>query len=160
MLKELIKVNASFKACFKLRLAGVVSEDVLQSIYDSGLKEHTELMGYVSHEEAVKLQQQSQVLLLVEIDSHETKGILPGKLYEYMAARRPILAIGPQHWDAAEIIEDTLSGASLGYGSKNGLKDVILKWFEAFQNGSLTTESKDIEKYSRRELSRELANLI
>ena len=160
VLDELIKANDAFKACFKLRLAGVASEDVLKSIYDSGLKEHTELMGYLSHEEAVKLQQQSQVLLLVEIDSHETKGILPGKLYEYMAARRPILAIGPQKWDAADIITDTHSGASFGYRSKNGLKDVILKWFEAYQNGSLTTESKGIEKYSRRELSRELAKLI
>ena len=103
-IKELVKENNAFKACFKLRLAGVVSEDVLQSIYDSGLKEHTELVGYVSHDEAVKLQQESQVLLLVEIDSYETKGILPGKLFEYMAARRPILAIGPSHWDANQII--------------------------------------------------------
>jgi glycosyltransferase involved in cell wall biosynthesis len=160
VLEELIKANEAFKACFKLRLAGVVSEDVLKSIYDSGLKEHTEMLGYLSHEEAVKLQLQSQVLLLIEIDSNETKGILPGKLYEYMAARRPILAIGPPHWDASMIITDTLSGACFGYGSKNGLKDVILKWFEAYQNGNLTTQSKGIKKYSRRELSRELAKLI
>lgn len=160
VLEDLLKVNAAFKACFKLRLAGVVSKDVLKSIYDSGLQDHTELMGYVSHEAAVKLQQESQVLLLVEIDSHETKGILPGKLYEYMAARRPILAIGPSQWDAATIIGETQSGATFGYGSKNGLKDVILEWFEAYQKGSLTTASKGIEKYSRRELTRELAKRI
>ena len=160
VLEELIQENRVFKEHFKLRLAGVVSEDVLQSIYDSGLREFTELIGYVSHEKAIKLQQESQVLLLVEIDSHETKGILPGKLYEYMVARRPIIAIGPPHWDAAEIIEDTHSGASFEYGSKNEIKDVILKWFEAYQNGSLTTESKGIEQYSRRELSGELAKLI
>ena len=160
VLEELLRGNEAFKACFKLRLAGVVSEDVLKSIYDSGLQDYTELIGYVSHEMAVQLQQESQVLLLVEIDSHETKGILPGKLYEYMAARRPILAIGPPQWDAATIIGETHSGATFGYGSKNGLKDVILEWFEAYQKGSLTTAPKGIEKYSRRELSRELAKLI
>ena len=160
VLEELIQENSTFKECFKLRLAGVVSEDVLQSIYDSGLREFTELIGYVSHDRAIKLQQESQVLLLVEIDSHETKGILPGKLYEYMATKRPILAIGPSHWDAASIIEDTHSGASFGYGSKKRLKDVILKWFVAYQNESLEAESEGIEKYSRKALSRELAKLI
>ena len=160
VLAQLLEENQPFKQHFKLRLAGVVSEDVLQRIYDSGLENHTELLGYVSHERAIQLQQESQVLLLVEIDSPETEGILPGKLYEYMAAKRPILAIGPKNWDANQIISDTNTGVVFNYESKTDLKNVILKWFAAFQKGNLNTESKGVEKYSRRELTRELSKLI
>ena len=160
VLAQLLEENEPFKQHFKLRLAGVVSEDVLKSIHDSGLETYTELLGYVSHDQAIQLQQESQVLLLVEIDSLETRGILPGKLYEYIAAKRPILAIGPKNWDANQIISDTNTGATFDYESKTDLKNVILKWFAAYQKGNLKTESKGVEKYSRRELTRELSKLI
>jgi hypothetical protein len=97
---------------------------------------------------------------LVDVDYHETQGILPGKLYEYMVAKRPILAIGPKNWDANQIISDTNTGATFDYESKIDLKNVILKWFAAYQKGNLKTESKGVEKYSRRELTRELSKLI
>ena len=84
----------------QLQLIGVVSEDVLENVYAYGLGDYTKLFGYLSHEEAQTYQRKSQVLLLVEIDSEETKGIIPGKLFEYMAAGRPILGIGPGAWDA------------------------------------------------------------
>ncbi|MRX64639.1 glycosyltransferase [Maribacter luteus] len=160
VLGELVNENEGLKTSFKLRLAGVISEDVLQTIKDSGLENHTEILGYISHEEAITLQQQSQVLLLVEIDSKETRGILPGKLYEYMAAERPILAIGPEKWDAAQIIADTHSGFSFGYSDENELKDVLLKWFWAYKNEGLVMKSVGLEKFSRRELTKELAKHI
>jgi len=160
VLAQLVQENETFKQSFKLRLAGIVSEDVLQSIYSSGLKEHIELVGYLSHGQAIKLQQESQVLLLVEIDSEETVGILPGKLYEYISARRPILAIGPNNWDAVQIIEGTRSGTTFDYQSEIALKDVILKWFAAYTEGKLNIPSEGVEKYSRRELTQELSKLI
>ncbi|NND78374.1 MAG: glycosyltransferase family 4 protein [Maribacter sp.] len=160
VLAQLRKEHESFRQYFKLRLAGVVSEDVLKSINESGLENCTELLGYVSHKRALQLQQESQVLLLVEIDSPETKGILPGKLYEYMAAKRPILAIGPKNWDASKIITETNTGVTFDYTSKTDLKNVILNWFAAYQKGNLKTDSKGVEKYSRRALTKELSKLI
>lgn len=160
VLSELIKDNGQFARNFKLQLAGVVSDDVLHSIYISGLKDNTELKGYVSHKEALKIQRESQILLLVEINSRETTGILPGKLYEYMAARRPILAVGPSDWDASAIITETKSGVFFDYFSETHLKNVILEWFDAFQNNSLNLDSTGLEKYSRRELTGELSKLL
>ncbi|WP_282056053.1 glycosyltransferase family 4 protein [Maribacter luteus] len=160
VLGELVNENEGFKTNLKLRLAGVISEDVLQTIKDSGLENHTEILGYVSHEEAIAVQQKSQVLLLVEIDSEETRGILPGKLYEYMAAARPILAIGPEKWDAAQIIADTRSGFSFGYWDNKELKNVLLNWFSAYKDDGLKMKAKGLGKYSRRELTKELAKLI
>ncbi|MBT8301561.1 MAG: glycosyltransferase, partial [Maribacter sp.] len=160
VLAQLRKEYESFRQYFKLRLAGVVSEDVLKSINESGLENCTELLGYVSHKRALQLQQESQVLLLVEIDSPETKGILPGKLYEYMAAKRPILAIGPKNWDASQIITETNTGVTFDYTSNTDLKNVILNWFAAYQKGNLKTNCKGVEKYSRRARTKELSKLI
>jgi hypothetical protein len=52
----------------------------------------------------------NRVLLLIEIDSPETKSIIPGKLFEYMVSNRPIIAIGPNGSDFAEIITETNTG--------------------------------------------------
>jgi hypothetical protein len=60
----------------------VVSQEVLQTITQVGLHSYLNNMGYVSHAEAIA--KKSQVLLLIEIDSPETKSIIPGKLFEYM----------------------------------------------------------------------------
>ena len=161
VLSTLIQESEAFKQNFKLKLAGVISEDVLQRIYDYGLENYTELVGYLSHENAVKLQQRSQVLLLVEIDSDETKGILPGTLYEYMAAKRPILAIGPKGWEAGQIISDTKTGTTFEYHSQQSdIKNVILEWFVKYQQNNLKLSSSIIKKYSRRELTKELSKLL
>src|SRR5690606_3927316 len=83
VLSELIQENEAFNTYFELKLIGVVSDDVIASISEFGLDAYVKVIGYVSHEEAIKAQRQSQVLLLVEIDSEDTKAIIPGKLFEY-----------------------------------------------------------------------------
>src|SRR5690606_11096766 len=77
-LSELIYEYPDLKKCFKLQLAGVISSDVLESIYFYGLQPYTHLLGYLSHDEALQYQKKSQVLLLIEIDAEETQGIIPG----------------------------------------------------------------------------------
>ena len=117
-------------------------------------------MGYVSHSEALKLQNQSQVLLLVEINSSETRAIIPGKIFEYLAAKRPIIALGPKESDIEEILNDTKAGKFFNYWDDNKLKTEILDLYEEFKRGNLEIASQGIEKFSRRELTRQMALLI
>lgn len=159
-LSELAAENREFEKSLEIKLAGAVSDTVLESLKKYNLFRLTRLFGYVSHQEAVRLQHESRVLLLVEIDSPETRAILPGKLFEYLAARRPIIALGPKDSDIKKIIEDTESGKFFTPREKDQLKTVLLGYFEAFQNDTLHLLSKNIEKYSRREVSREMSRLI
>lgn len=159
-LMELVSEDESFAQKFKLKLAGAVSDEVLNSIKSYGLNAYLDLAGYVSHEQALRLQRSSQVLLLIEIDSRETEVIIPGKLFEYMAAERPILAIGPKDWDVQNIIEETKTGYIFGYSDKDKIKRAIRELYKKYQQGSLKTESIGLERYSRRYLTEKLASLL
>ena len=160
VLKELIKENEDFAKDLQLKLVGKVSEAVIRAIKNHGLDPNLELVGYVSHQEANKLQRSSQVLLLIEINSEETKGIIPGKVFEYLAAKRPIIAIGPENWDVNEIITETSSGNSFVYQDHENLKAQIFKYYLEYKQGTLEIASKNIEKYSRRNLTSALTKLI
>ncbi|WP_127845165.1 glycosyltransferase family protein [Psychroflexus aestuariivivens] len=157
---ELISENLAFKDFFELKLVGKVSDVVLDSIYKAGLKQYVSVEGYLDHDESVQRQRSAQVLLLIEIDKTETQGIIPGKIFEYLAAKRPILAIGPENWDVDRIIAETKSGQCFSYKDKLDLKVYILNCFNKFLKGKLKVDSENITKYSRKNLTKSLINLI
>ncbi|WP_347372665.1 glycosyltransferase family 4 protein [Aequorivita sp. Q41] len=160
VLSELCSENPLFKNDLQLKFAGAVSEELKKSLEDFQLLSNCSFLGYVSHSEALKLQKQSQVLLLVEINSAETRAIIPGKLFEYLAAKRPIIALGPKESDIEGIITETNSGKFFSYWDNNELKAEILHYYENFKKGELIISSEGIEKYSRRALTKQMAALI
>lgn len=160
ILAQLVAENADFQRYFQLRLVGVVGEEVMKSIEAAGLKDYIALEPYVEHQEAIRLQRQSQILLLVEINSDDTRGIIPGKVFEYLAARRPILAIGPEKWEAGLMVQNNEAGCTFDYKAESDLKEVILKWFGAYKNNELHPGVIQIEQFSRRSLTQKLAKLL
>ena len=159
-LQELITENKEFNKQFQLKLIGAVSAEVLQSIKEFGLNNHVNHLGYLPHHEAIMEQRSSQVLLLIEIDSQETRCIIPGKLFEYMVSERPIIAIGPEHADFAQIIKETNTGAFFKYDELEALKTQILYYFEQFQQNNLKVFPVGLQQYSRISLTEKLAKLL
>ena len=160
VLGELIRENSSFRNHFQLKLVGAVSEEVLASIHEEGLGKNLLVVGYVSHSEAVKIQRNSGVLLLIEINSKDTRGIIPGKFFEYMASKRPIIALGPEKWDVERILYETGSGNYFNYFQKEELKHRILAYYGLFLKDHLRSDSRNMEKYTRRNLTGKLAELL
>lgn len=159
-LQELILENEAFKLQFQLKLIGAVSNEVLQSIAEFGLNNHLNYLGYLPHDEAIIEQRSSQVLLLIEIDSEETKCIIPGKLFEYMVSERPIIAIGPVEADFAQIIKETNTGAFFTYDELESLKAKIQCCFEQYQQNNLMVYPVGLQEYSRKALTEKLAKLL
>jgi glycosyltransferase involved in cell wall biosynthesis len=159
-LAELTEENKLFAQYFKLKLIGAVSKEVLQSIENFGLQAFVQNLGYVSHEEALVHQRTSQVLLLIEIDSEETKCIIPGKLFEYMVSERPILAIGPADSDFESIIKTTNTGVFFHYHEKDALKAAILAQFEQYLQNNLSVHVVGLQQYSRKNLTAQLVKLL
>ena len=159
-LKELIKENADFKKDFELKLIGAVSQEVLDAITEFKLDKYLNNLGYVSHKMAVEQQRKSQVLLLVEIDSEETKSIIPGKLFEYMVSERPIIGIGPEGSDFSEIIQNTNTGVFVKYDEIKKLKSSILSYYEEYKTGKLKSSAIGLQYYSRKNLTQKLSKLL
>ncbi|MBA4134664.1 MAG: glycosyl transferase family 1 [Flavobacterium sp.] len=159
-LKELTKENQDFAADFQLKLLGAVSQEVLDTIAEFKLNDFVLNLGYVSHQEAVAHQRKSQVLLLIEIDSEDTKSIIPGKVFEYMVSERPIIAIGPEDSDFAEIITSTNTGVFFTYDEKEKLKELLLKYYQDYKANNLKVHAVGLQQYSRKSLTEQLSKLV
>lgn len=159
-LKEILKENKQFRNDFQLQLVGKVSSEIIDTIKEFKLDMYLNVIGYVSHTEALKYQRSSQVLLLIEIDSYETIGIIPGKLFEYMAAERPILAIGPVKSDVERIIKDTNAGKYFNYDHLEEVKQYILDCYQKYQQNDLKVHGIGLQYYSRKKLTEKLAEII
>ncbi len=159
-LKEVIHEIPEFRNHLEIKLIGTVSQEVLETISQFGLNPYLNNLGYVSHQEAIKHQRKSQVLLLIEIDSENTKSIIPGKLFEYMVSERPIIAIGPLGSDFASIIIETNTGVFADYTEKEKLKATILNYYNQFLTGNLQSHAVGLQHYSRKNLTEKLAILL
>ncbi|WP_298534041.1 glycosyltransferase family 4 protein [uncultured Algibacter sp.] len=159
-ISELIVEDPQFEKDFLLRFVGVVGESVLDSLRDFNLSDCVDNVGYVSHKESIAYQKKSQLLLLIEIDSNDTKSIIPGKLFEYMVSGRPIIGIGPKDTDVENILIETNTGNYFNYDDYESLKSTILEHYKAFKSGNLQAYPIGLQKYHRKALTKSLSKLL
>ncbi len=141
---------------------GNVDSEVVASAQSAGLGERISTAGYVSHETAIQRMRESAVLLLVIPDVPAAAEIITGKIYEYMASRRPILAIGPPDGDAGRILEETRTGRMFAREDVEGIEGFLLDEVNRFQMEGLVpgTWSAAARKYERRNLTGQFADLL
>lgn len=113
--------------------------------------------GFVTHQQAIKELQSSHLLLLVFHDTAHNEGHMPGKIFEYLAAKTPILCLEDQKTMAGKIIEDCHSGVALPFHDKGKIKNYILT---VYQNPVFSVDVQKIETYSRRHLTEKLRQYI
>ena len=159
-LKSLLIDHQGLAEDLEIKLVGKVDFTVISSLKDYGLSRFVKKIDYLPHDEVIQCQRQSQVLLLIINDTPNSGMILTGKFFEYMAARRPILCLGPRDGDAARILGETHTGLLAGFGEVNALKQHILHFYQNFKNGTLNVQSIEIEKYSRKELTHDLSVIL
>lgn len=160
VLQRLSSEDPKFKSELEVKLVGKVDDSVVASLKSYDLGYALNLVPYVPHHEVVKVQQQSRLLLLVLNNARTAKGILTGKFFEYMSAKRPVLAIGPVDGDAAEILRETNAGTIAGYNDEALLYAQVKEAHQKFTAGKLEVNSSGIEKYSRKVLTGELAKIL
>ena len=160
VLSEIISSNKSFENDLEVKLVGKTDYSVIESLKRFNIKKNVTITNYLSHKEAIDLQQRSQILLLLINRTKNAMGILTGKIFEYMSSKRPILLIGPADGDAAEIINETNTGKVVDFDDEIYLKKIVNEYYDLFKNKKLGVESKGIEKYSRRELTKKLAVIL
>lgn len=160
VLSEEVLKDTDFANDLEIKLVGSVDYSVTESIEAAGLGNYVNKISYVPHNEVVKIQQQSQVLLLLINDTPNAKVILPGKFFEYMAARRPILCIGPRDGDAAEVILETNAGYVSEKDDKESIRKAINELYSRFRTGKNIVDSKGIARFSRESLTGRMAECL
>lgn len=158
--RRLSEESKEFADQLEIKLVGKVDHSVVESVKHYGLGNALNLIEYMPHHEVVKVQQQSRLLLLVLNNTRTAKGILTGKFFEYMSAKRPILAVGPVDGDAAEILRESNAGTIAGYTDDELMYVHVKEAFEKFKAGRLEVNSVGIEKYSRTQLTDQLAGVL
>jgi len=159
-LSDLVKSNTNFESDLEIKLVGKVDASVTELIEKYELKKYLNKIEYLNHDEVVKLQNQSHVLLLILNNTINAKGILTGKFFEYLAARRPIICIGPVDGDVAKIMDETNAGWVIDFEDYERMKRELMSLYQKFINNDLNSEIKNIEKYSRRNLAKKLSELL
>lgn len=136
-----------------LRFIGTVSPEHRKKIGTIPEK-NIELIPYVDHRRAIEYMSSSSVLLLIIPDNKNNKGIVTGKLFEYMAVRRPVLLLGPLDGDAAELIRTSKAGEILEPDNSEGILQLLNDWKIKLP------EVRPDENYSRKKLTQKLADLL
>ncbi len=153
-------VNKYPELNIKFRLAGNISFSIEKVIKKYGLWDSFESLGYVEHEMLAGILKGSTVLLYVFPKTENYKGS-SGKLFEYLAARRPIIAIDNIESDAAEIINECEAGICFSPEDKEGLMHYLEHLVAVFnERGVIKAGNGKHMKYSRKNLTAGLSEFL
>ena len=149
-----------FRQALRLRLVGKVDAEVLQAIAAEGLADNVVAPGPCNHAAAVREQRSASVLLLPLRQDPQYRPILPGKLFEYLAARRPILGIGQEDGAMARVIDSASAGITAGWDNAGAVRQFLEAAWRQHLAGGVPATTGDIAPYTRRAITHELAGLL
>lgn len=161
VIKELVEEYSEFSKHFCFRSIGNIDQSIIAEIQKRELLPFIEIINYIPHKEVITELKKAWVLILKIRNSQNQLSTLPGKLLEYFASRRPIISIGPPNSDSAVAIAECGAGRTFQIEHKEQLKQEILRYFNDFLKGKKhTINNKHLNKYSRFELTRKLADCL
>lgn len=160
VLGGMCRSDETFCKLLKIRFIGKTDFSVFESLERYGLSGCSEKIDYVPHDEALKLSAGSAVLLLLINNTPNSLGIIPGKVFEYLATRRPILCIGPLAGDSARIVSETKSGPVVDFNDEDGLRTALRELFSQYTANDRLKNETTIDQYSRKALAGNIAGLL
>jgi glycosyltransferase involved in cell wall biosynthesis len=147
----------------KMRFVGVLADGIREHIVKSGLENILEEVGYVPHQESIRYLQKTTVLLLVNPVTKDEEMVIPGKVYEYLAAQKPIINITKETAETAVLIGLCKSGQTFNRGMQPQLEayltELIAEWMQK-KNLDLQHDGNVTEQYSRGAITEELTRLL
>jgi glycosyltransferase involved in cell wall biosynthesis len=146
---------------FRLRLIGRVGYDYIDTLAEQhGVQAYIDTTGVIAHTEAIRHQQSASALLLINIVAPRgSNGIISGKLPEYLGARRPILAIGPEDRSVSALLRTT--GTGQWAATPADIADILERWISRRGPPEASmTDTGAIAAYSRAEQGRVLAGIL
>lgn len=149
-----------FREDLRIRLVGKVDKEILESIKAAGLSANVVALGPQNHATAILEQRAATVLLLPMRNDAQYRPILPGKLFEYLAARRPILGIGQEDGAMARVLFSAKAGITADWEDTAPMRAFLANAWRQHCEGGVPATDGDISPYTRRNLTHALAQLL
>ncbi len=161
VLQRMCEEVEGFRENLELQLVGQVDYSVREAYEAAGLAGNVKLPGSLPRREALQLTMDSPILLLLLNQQPNARGRIPGKLFEYLASRRPVLCLGPTDSDVAGILTETGAGTTADYGDETAIRAILEELYQKFREGKLAEPvDSSIEKYSIEKLTGKVAGFL
>ena len=144
----------------ELHFAGFLRKENQKLIKKLNLQEFVYDHGFVSHKEALSKMVSSDIVWLTISDKMKNESILPGKIYEYFAAKKPILACVPE--GAAKIVAQEYPNSFICSSNNiNEIKEMLIKIYKIYSEGNFTqVDDNFLTNYRRDFLTEQLTKLF
>lgn len=159
-MEKLTETDSAFASSLRLVLCGKTDREVLDSITGNALVDYMENLGYLDHNEVVRHIAEASVLILPLRKEPEYRATLPGKLFEYLASRRPTLGIGQKDGAMAAVLRETGAGEVFDWTEEDAIYEWLKDKFEKFRKGGLQDNEADLSRYTRKNLAEAYAALL
>ncbi|WP_276369965.1 glycosyl transferase [Chryseolinea sp. H1M3-3] len=160
-LEQLIITDAELKSKIHVDFVGEVHSQVKNFIQaSSALASVTSFTSSVPHKELISMYGKSSLLLLILTGYKDAEGYMPGKLFEYLATGLPIIGTGPENGDAANLLASTGAGEMIEGDKQEKIKEKIMEYFSQWKTGAVVLHKRESEKYSRKNVTKELIELL
>lgn len=161
-LHALLTRRPALRTAIEVRLIGTILERHVRCIAELGLADVVHYCGVVPHNQAVAAQMAADVLLLVVGKGAGSEVVLTGKVFEYLGAGRPILALAPLDGPAAALVRDSATGTVVDAEDVPTISQAIEAYYEQWQAGQLryTPCEAVVATYNRRTQTGRLAELF
>lgn len=158
-ISELINEEKIDKNKIEIKFFGAMPDNLHGKADKFNLRDIISFGGNLIREDSVIEQRNAQILLYFQL--HSFKGIYSGKIFEYLAAQRPILVTGGEKDVVAKLLEETKAGVHIV--EKEELKRVLVEYYQEFlEKGRVSYHgiSEEINKYSYIEMARKFADIL
>lgn len=153
-LSSYVKSNPEFAQKLRIRLIGALDTSVKEDLARYDLLQFTHFENFVPHERVLEELAACSLLLLPLNNVKSQKGIVTGKLFEYLASQQAILAVGPKDGDAAAILKEQEGTMMIDF-------DTEVPWLDAINLAQVHIDrTKTLSPYSRQELAKEMHRLL
>ena len=145
----------------QVRMIGNINPDVSRQISKLGLSHIVQVTGYIPHRQSIEEINKADLLLLIIGSGASMEGVVTGKIYEYLAAKKPILALVPEGV-AAELIHSARAGIVVPPTDISAINRAIVDLYNRWRNDDLRIESNRevIEHYERHSLTARLTDIM